>query len=126
MALGGNNYQEGWLRDNIGNNISQKNKYYGEYSFHYWIWKIKWILLMIMIGLDLHIEDFWSNEKELTNTGLSFKNKILKEAPEIWNNYDVILANKVTMENIKLIKIIKYGKLALLNNPKSIFKKEEI
>ena len=55
---------------------------------------------------------------------MSFKNKILKEAPEIWNNYDVILANKVTMENIKLIKIIKYGKLALLNNPMSIFKKK--
>ena len=29
------------------------------------------------------------------------------------------------MENIKLIKIIKYGKLALLNNPMSIFKKKE-
>ena len=125
VALGENNYQEGWLRDNIGNNISQKNKYYGEYSFHYWIWKNKMDTFNDndWIGFCAY-RRFWSNEKELTNTGLSFKNKILKEAPEIWNNYDVILANKVTMENIKLIKIIKYGKLALLNNPMSIFKKK--
>ena len=39
VALGEHNYREGWIRDNIGNNISYKNKYYGEYTFHYWIWK---------------------------------------------------------------------------------------
>ena len=27
------------IRDNIEKNISHKNTYYGEYSFHYWIWQ---------------------------------------------------------------------------------------
>ena len=66
---------------------------------------------------------FWLNEKESSNTDLPFKRKILREVPETWNNYDVILANEISMDNIKLIKIIKYGKLALLNNPRSFFKK---
>ena len=39
VALGENDYRSGWLRDNTGKNISHKNKFYGEYTFHYWIWK---------------------------------------------------------------------------------------
>ena len=35
VALGENDYQEGWIRDNNGKNISYKNNYYGEYTFHY-------------------------------------------------------------------------------------------
>ena len=27
------------MRDNTGENISHKNKKYGEYTFHYWFWK---------------------------------------------------------------------------------------
>ena len=41
VALGENNYQEGWIRDNNGKNISYKNNYYGEYTFHYWVWQNK-------------------------------------------------------------------------------------
>ena len=39
VALGENNFQKGWLRDNEEINISQKNKFYGEYTFHYKLWK---------------------------------------------------------------------------------------
>ena len=41
VGLGQNNYQNGWIRDDKGINISNKNNYYGEYSFHYWLWKNK-------------------------------------------------------------------------------------
>ena len=34
VGLGNNNFSQEWLRDNNGINISQKNSYYGEYSFH--------------------------------------------------------------------------------------------
>ena len=124
VALGENDYQKGWLRDNIGKNISHKNKYYGEYSFHYWLWQNKMDIFNDndWVGFCAY-RRFWSNEKQISNSKLPFKNKVLKEVPEIWNNYDVILANKIFMDKIKLIKIIKYGKLALLNNPKSIFEK---
>ena len=104
--------------------IFHKNKYYGEYSFHYWLWQNKMDIFndSDWVGFCAY-RRFWLNEKEILNSDLSFKNKVLRQVPEIWNDYDVILANKISMENIKLIKIIKYGKRALLNNPKSFFKK---
>ena len=126
VALGKDNYQNGWIRDNTGENISYKNKYYGEYTFHYWLWKNKMETFNEndWVGFCAY-RRFWLNEKEISNSELPFKDKTLREVPEVWNNYDVILANEIYMDNIKLIKIIKYGKLALLNNPKSIFKKNK-
>ena len=121
VGLGENNYQKGWLRDNDGINISHKNKYYGEYTFHYWIWKNN---MEIFNGNDwvgfCAYRRFWLNENNETLSKLSFKEKILNQIPKVWNNYDVILANKISVRNIKPIKILKYGKLAILKNPKSI------
>ena len=39
VGLGENNFNEEWLQDNSGDHISEKNPYYGEYTFHYWLWK---------------------------------------------------------------------------------------
>ena len=37
VGLGDNKFPNSWLRDNTGQNISDKNKYYDMYSFHYWL-----------------------------------------------------------------------------------------
>ena len=34
VGLGEKDFLNGWVRDNTGENISYKNKYYGEYTFH--------------------------------------------------------------------------------------------
>ena len=39
VGLGENKFNKNWLRDNTKKNISYKNPYYGEYTFHYWLWK---------------------------------------------------------------------------------------
>ena len=39
VGLKNNNFSNEWLRDNTGDNISQKNPYYGEYTWYYWYWK---------------------------------------------------------------------------------------
>ena len=39
VGLGGESFSSDWLLDNKDKNISNKNSYYGEYSFHYWLWK---------------------------------------------------------------------------------------
>ncbi len=39
VGLGDYNFSEEWIRENTGKNISHKNKYYGELTFHYWLWK---------------------------------------------------------------------------------------
>ena len=51
------------------------------------------------------------------------KIQFLSDVPELWGNYDVILGNKIEMNHIKWIKILKYGKISLIKNPKAIFKK---
>ena len=39
VGLGEEKFSADWLRDNTGKNITLKNPYYGEYTFHYWFWK---------------------------------------------------------------------------------------
>ena len=41
VGLGNKSFSHNWLLDSKGDNISKKNPYYGEYTFHYWIWKNK-------------------------------------------------------------------------------------
>ena len=39
VGLGDNIKSKDFIRDNTSLNISKKNPYYGEYTFHYWLWK---------------------------------------------------------------------------------------
>ena len=39
FGLGNNNYPEHWLTEKKGENILNLNKYYGEYTGVYWVWK---------------------------------------------------------------------------------------
>ena len=124
VGLGENAFDQGWLTDKLGKNISEKNKYYGEYTFHYWFWKneIHKLKNEDWIGFCAY-RRFWSNRQDIHNENKKFKDTILSDVPELWGNYDVILGNKIEMNHIKWIKILKYGKISLIKNPKAIFKK---
>ena len=39
VGLGDETFTQGWLDDKTDINIAYKNKFYGEYTFHYWLWK---------------------------------------------------------------------------------------
>ena len=39
VGLGNKEYSKNCFTDKSGNNIASKNNFYGEYTFHYWIWK---------------------------------------------------------------------------------------
>ena len=121
VGLGEDNFSSEWLRDDTGKNISSKNPYYGEYTFHYWFWKnqLSQIEDNTWVGFCTY-RRFWSNKNFINE---NFYDKILKTVPEEWSNYDVILADKIDLSHVKWMKVLKYGKRAFLNNPKSIFKK---
>ena len=124
VGLGKNNFSKDWLTDDSGDNISNKNPYYGEYSFHYWLWKneLKNIPDNTWVGFCTY-RRFWSKKSDVLKDNFDFNNSILDEVPDAWQNYDVILGNKITVKEIKLIKILKYGKSALCRNPGALFKK---
>ncbi len=111
-----------WLRDNLGENISEKNKYYGEYSFHYWLWKneIDQIEDGTWIGFCAY-RRFWSNNKKILSN--SNKNNFLRDIPVEWNNYDTILGQQFFINKMKLSKLVKHSLKPLLNKPSAIFEK---
>ena len=49
---------------------------------------------------------------------------VIREIPNEWNKYDVIIGDKINLTKIKWIKVLKYGKKAFLRNPKIIFNKK--
>ena len=133
VGLGKNNFSKDWLKDNTGNNISFKNSYYGEYTFYYWLWKNylndahdnNWIGFC---GYRYH----WSKNNKVHSDELNkviskenFNDYILREVPSEWNNYDVILGEKMYVNNWKISKILKHAKKKFLKNPKFFLKKNQ-
>ena len=122
VGLGKENFLDGWLRDNQGENISEKNKYYGEYSFHYWFWKneIDKIQDGTWIGFCAY-RRFWLNKD--TITPITNTNNFLINIPKEWNDFDAILGQQFFINKMKLSKMIKHGLRALFDQPKAILEK---
>jgi hypothetical protein len=117
VALGDDNFAEGWIKDNTGRNISYKNKFYGENTFHYWLWKnnfegnfdSEWIGFC-------HYRRFWLNSFN-NQDNFSLKSSILQEIPKDWEKYDAVLGDSYYVNKKKLSKILKHGKKYLIKNP---------
>ncbi len=122
VGLGDREFHKAWFRDNTGENIAKKNKYYGEYTFHYWFWKnhLKTITEKNWIGFCAYRRFWTSNE---TTSDIKHKNDFLNHVPENWNKFDVILGHDIYMDGWSYMKIIKHGLRSFLSNPKFFLKK---
>ena len=121
VGLRNTNFSNEWLRDNVGENISKKNPYYGEYTFYYWYWKnlLKDKEKNDWVGFCSYRE-LWGNKNNSKNKNLN--SILLQELPKEWEKFDVIIGEPMSLKKTKIIKLIKYGKLALIRNPKDIFR----
>tara|TARA_B110000263_G_scaffold179668_1_gene157221 strand:+ start:323 stop:1099 length:777 start_codon:yes stop_codon:yes gene_type:complete len=121
VGLKNKNFSSEWLRDDSLINIFEKNPYYGEYTFYYWYWKNKlkeknkddWV------GFCSYRE-YWGNKTN--NETKELKNLVLQKVSNEWDNYEVILGKPIFINNVKFMKLIKNGKMALIRNPLAIFK----
>jgi len=122
VGLKNNNFSDEWLRDDTGDNISYKNSNYGEYTFYYWYWKnlLKFKQEKTWIGFCSYRE-YWKNNN--FNKTKNLKDLVIQNLPSEWDTYDVILGEPIKINDTKLSKILKYGKLAILNNLRAITKK---
>jgi hypothetical protein len=123
VGLKNNNFSNEWLRDNTKDNISQKNPYYGEYTFYYWYWKnlLQFKKSDEWVGFCSYRE-YWSSKiKKKTN---NIQDLVLKEYQSEWSNYDAIIGEPISINSTKFMKVLKYGKLAMIRNPKAIFFKK--
>ena len=127
VGLGVEKFSKDCLTDKNGVNISNKNSSYGEYTFHYWIWKnylnkikTNWV------GFCQYRKFFAKPNIVKKNIKLeNLKQVIISEVDEKNNNFDCILGNKFSVENYKLSKIIKHHFLDFSLNPSILFNKKK-
>ncbi len=114
-------YPENWFKDDMGENISFKNKNFGTLTSHFWFWKNMlhkhkkndWIAFC-------HYRRFWVKKK--VDPIISIKDLkifLLKEMKD--NNYEAFLPEKVFVNKVKFTKLIKKGYNNYLRNPSILF-----
>ena len=127
VGLGGKEFSKEFLSDNTKDNISKKNKYYGEYTFHYWLWK----------NYLNNIEDgwigfcqyrkFWSlkylDKSEISNKNL--KNIVLNQIPEEYEKYETILGDPMYINQFRPMKFLKRGFKIIIKKPSYLFFKNK-
>jgi len=125
VGLGRENFDKRWLTDKNYNSIYKKNIFYGEYTFHYNLWKNNIIKKNYSdwIGFCTY-RRFWikKSSNKIDNVN-KLKKYILKKVPKEWDDYDSILVKPIFMKKIKKIKILKNGFYEIFKNPKILFKK---
>ena len=127
VGLGEKNFSENCITDKIGENISNKNQFYGEYTFHYWIWKnyldkiqTKWV------GFCQYRKFFSKNNAIQKDLSFDYLREILiKNIEPSYEKFDCILGNKFSVENYKFSKILKHHLKEFVLNPGIFFDKKK-
>ena len=127
VGLGEKNFDKSWYTDKSGDNISRKNKYYAECTYHYWLWKN--YLNKIddgWIGF-CHYRKFWSNGTNQNNKIdlQNIKTQVLKEIPTKYDDYEAILGEPFFVNQFKGMKFLKKGIKIIIKNPILFFNKEK-
>jgi len=134
VGLGEKKFNNLWLTDITKKNISKKNLYYGENTFHYWLWKnkLKTLPKNTWIGF-CQYRRFWHiNDKKNSDqisrsvNQYNFLKSILRYEKKEWNDYDVVLGEPLIVDKIKLSKILKNGGINSILNNLSLFLKREV
>ncbi len=126
VGLGKKIISEKFVSDKKGLNISNKNPFYGEYSFHYWLWKNELSNLKEKNWIGFcQYRKFWTvktSEKKINNIEELNENTI-RNITEDYNKFEVILGEPIFINQLKLSKFLKKNFLKMLKNPRLIFDK---
>ena len=129
VGLGNGNFNQNWETDKNTNSklISNKNQYYGEYTFHYKLWKNDILPKNKWIGF-CQYRKFWTKKEILRNdlTYNQFKSNLISEISLKSKKYDVILGYELYVNKFKLSKFIKKkGLKFFLLDPSILFDKKK-
>ena len=108
LGVGNNDFPNHWLCEKSGKNINQLNKFYGEHSGIYWVWKncMNEYNQDDWIGF-CHYRKFWLNNFYKRKQKKSFENlfdNLLKNNNLIFQNNDVILVQPIIYRNKNLLE----------------------
>ena len=127
VGLGENIKSNDFLRDNTKKNISKKNSNYGEYTFHYWLWKNNIDQLNDnWIGF-CQYRKFWVKNKrdEEIKSFKELKNTLLDHIPKEYEDYETILGEPLYVNQFRFSKFIKKNFLTMLKKPTLFFDKNK-
>ena len=126
VGLGNEKFNLNWITDKGEQEISKKNLYYGEYTFHYSIWKNNLIKKTDWIGF-CQYRKFWvlneNNKKDINYQ--DFKSIILRFVPDKFNDQDVILGEEIFINQFRFSKFIKHNLKKIALNPSLFFNKNK-
>jgi len=119
VGLGNNIQSQEFITDDTKNNISKKNAFYGEYTFHYWLWRNKLAELNnTWIGF-CQYRKFWAKdiiEENIYN--LNDLNKcILKDVSQKIANKESIIGEPLFINQFRFSKFIKKNLKKMILNP---------
>jgi len=121
IGLGDGVFPKHWLSESDGQNIKHLNKYYGELTAFYWVWKNK---LNEFTNKDLvgfcHYRKLWLNDLSKQKNKLSFKSlnsKLLDSQNVFLNQKDVFQVQPIIFKNRNLIE-----DFSLIHNTNIIYK----
>tara|TARA_B110000971_G_C19993244_1_gene492950 strand:- start:125 stop:952 length:828 start_codon:yes stop_codon:yes gene_type:complete len=126
VGLGNSNFSNDWLTDKNQNTIHHKNRFYGEYTFHYTLWKNNFLNFEGWIGF-CQYRKFWvTNQKVNENISLeTFKSLVLKEVPEKFLNYESIIGEELFVNKFRFSKFVKRNIKKMMLNPSLFFEKSK-
>ena len=127
VGLGKKEFSSEWFKDASGDHITYKNPFYGEYTFHYWLWKNN---LKNMddgwIGF-CQYRKFWTKDK-INIQDISFNDldkNVLKKIPSNYDDYESILGEPFFINQFRFSKFIKHNFKKMLFNPSLFFNKNK-
>lgn len=127
VGLGEKIFDGNWFSDKSGISISQKNKHYGEYTYHYWLWRNyldkledEWI------GFCQYRKFFSLEKHEAKDINFnSLNHQVLKIIPSEFEKYESILGEPIFINQFRSIKFIKKGLKFFIKRPLSIFSEKK-
>ncbi len=128
VGLGDAKFDSQWLNDKGAQSISNKNKNFGEYTFHYHLWK------NILVNENYNdwigfcsYRRFWTNgSKENIQSFEELNNILVKKRNSDWEKFDVILGEPLIFKKIKNSKLIKRNIFEVIKKPSVLFKKNTL
>ena len=118
---------ENYILSDTNDNIFSKEKYYSELTFHYWYWKN-----LLNLKSDEWVgfcqkRRFWI-KKESSNINIDESNineNLLVSIQDEWKEFNAVICEPVSINNVKKIKMIKRGFRSLISNPLIFFNKKK-
>lgn len=130
LGLGNYNYPHYWLSEQKGESIIELNKYYGQYTGIYWIWKnlLKDKNEDDWIGT-CEYRKLWLNNlytKKLKYTTKSLFSDLLKKNNEIFSNAEAVLVQPIEFKSEDINQQFKkVHKIDLIEDSKNFINEDE-